>query len=255
MSVFVYTTCNQLNPDMLHKTEGIVLGTTSYSDTYSIAHLFTRDFGRVSYLLPMSRGKRTKIRNSLFFPLSVLHLEVEHMPLRDVQRLKEVERQFPLYELCTNMTKVSLAFFISEFLSFVLRESDNNELTFDYLKNSIETLEAAEKGLANFHLALMMGLTRFLGIYPNTEFTMERSFFDLQHGVFVVSEPMHSYYLNRRESAYLRDLYRINYGNMHLFKLSRNNRNEIVDQLLDYYRLHVYNFPPLKSLEVLREMG
>jgi len=255
LSVFVYTTCNQLNPDMLHKTEGIVLGTTSYSDTYSIAHLFTRDFGRVSYLLPMSRGKRTKIRNSLFFPLSVLHLEVEHMPLRDVQRLKEVERQFPLYELCANMTKVSLAFFISEFLSFVLRESDNNELTFDYLKNSIETLEAAEKGLANFHLALMMGLTRFLGIYPNTEFTMERSFFDLQHGVFVVSEPMHSYYLNRRESAYLRDLYRINYGNMHLFKLSRNNRNEIVDQLLDYYRLHVYNFPPLKSLEVLREMG
>ena len=240
---------------MLHKTEGIVLGTTSYSDAYSIAHLFTRDFGRVSYLLPMSRGKKTKIRTSLFFPLSVLHLEAEHMPLRDVQRLKEVERQFPLYELCTNMTKVSLAFFISEFLSCVLRESDNNELTFDYLKNSVETLEAAEKGLANFHLALMMGLTRFLGIYPNTEFTGGRPFFDLQHGEFVVNEPMHSYYLNRRESTYLRDLYRINYGNMHLFKLSRNNRNEIVDQLLDYYRLHVYNFPPLKSLEVLREMG
>lgn len=240
---------------MLFKTEGIVLGTTSYSDTYSIAHLFTRDFGRVSYLLPMSHGKKTKIRSSLFFPLSVLHLEVEHMPLRDVQRLKEVERQFPLYELCTNITKVSLAFFISEFLSVVLRESDKNELTFGYLKNSIETLEVAEKGLANFHLALMIGLTRFLGIYPNTEFSGDHSYFDLQHGEFVVSEPLHAYYLKRNESAYLRDLNRINYGNMHLFKLSRNNRNEIVDQLLDYYRLHIYNFPPLKSLEVLRELG
>lgn len=239
---------------MLFKTEGIVLGTHSYSDTYSITHLFTRDFGRVSYLLPLSRGKKTKIRSSLFFPLSVLHLEVEHMPLRDVQRLKEVERQFPLYELCTHMTKVSMAFFLSEFLSFVLRESDNNELTFDYLKNSIETLEAAEKGLANFHLALMMGLTRFLGIYPNTEYDIEHNYFDLQHGEFVVNEPMHAYYLNRKESTYLRDLDRINYCNMHLFKLSRNNRNEIVDQLLDYYRLHVYNFPPLKSLEVLREL-
>lgn len=240
---------------MLFKTEGIVLGTTSYSDTYSITHLFTRDFGRVSYLLPLSRGKKTKIRTSLFFPLSVLHLEVEHMPLRDVQRLKEVERQFPLYELCTDMTKVSLAFFISEFLSFILRESDNNELTFDYLKNSIETLEAAERGLANFHLALMMGLTRFLGIYPNTEFAESCSFFDLQHGEFVVNEPMHPYYLNKKESVYLRDLYRINYANMHLFRLSRANRNEIVNQLLDYYRLHVYNFPALKSLEVLREIG
>ena len=240
---------------MLFKTEGIVLGTTSYSDIYSIAHLFTRDFGRISYLLPLSRGKKTKIRNSLFFPLSVLDLEVEHMPLRDVQRLKEVGRQFPLYALCTNMTKVSMAFFISEFLSFVLRESGNNELTFDYLKNSIETLEAAENGVANFHLALMMGLTRFLGIYPNTEFRGDHSFFDLQHGEFVVNEPMHAYYLNKRESSYLRDLNRINYANMHLFKLSRNNRNEIVDQLLDYYRLHVCNFPQLKSLEVLRELG
>lgn len=240
---------------MHHKTEGIVLGVNSYNDVYSIAHLFTRDFGKVSYLLPLSRGKKTKIRSSLFFPLSVLRLEVEHMPLRDVQRLKDVERLLPLHDMCTQMTKVSLAFFISEFLSFVLRESDNNEPAFDYLKHSVEILEVAEKGLANFHLALMMGLTRFLGIHPNTELAGEHFFFDLQHGEFVLNEPLHPYYLNRNESEYLRDLYRINYGNMHLFKLSRNNRNEIVDQLLDYYRLHVYNFPPLKSLEVLREMG
>lgn len=240
---------------MLHKTEGIVLGTTAYSDAYSITHLFTRDFGRVSYLLPISRGKKTKIRTSLFFPLSVLYLEVEHLPLRDVQRLKEAGRQFPLYELCTDMTKISLAFFIAEFLSYILRESGHNEATFDYLKNSIETLEAADKGLANFHLALMTGLTRSLGIYPNTEFFSERSYFDLQNGEFVVNEPLHSYYLKRKESIFLRQLHRINYSNMHLFRLSRDNRNEIVKRLLDYYRLHICNFPPLKSLEVLREMG
>lgn len=239
---------------MLYKTEGVVLSTNPYSDTYSITHLFTRDFGRVSYLLPVSRGKKTKIRSSLFFPLSVLRLEVEHLPLREIQRLKEAERQFPLYDLCTNMTKMSLAFFIAEFLSMVLRESDNNELTYDYLKNSIETLEAAEKGIANFHLAFMMGLTRFLGIYPNTEESSGYPFFDLQHGEFVVSEPMHPNYLNRTDSSYLRDLYRMNYGNMHLFKLSRHNRNAIVEKFLNYYRLHVYNFPALKSLEVLREM-
>lgn len=240
---------------MLHKTEGIVLGTTSYNDSYAIAHLFTRDFGRISYLLPLSRGKKAKIRTSLFFPLSVLHLEVEHMPLRSIQRLKEVDRQFPLYELCTNMTKVSFAFFISEFLSYILRESDNNELTFDFLKNSIETLEITETGLANYHLAFLMGLTRFLGIFPNTEYSNTHTYFDLQHGEFVVNEPMHPYYLKNRETHFLKDLYRIHYGNMHLFKLSRISRNEIVDKLLDYYRLHIYNFPPLKSLEVLREMG
>jgi DNA repair protein RecO (recombination protein O) len=29
----------------------------------------------------------------------------------------------------------------------------------------------------------------------------------------------------------------------------------IVDLFLDYYRLHIYDFPPLKSLDILRELG
>lgn len=239
---------------MLHKTEAIVLSTTAYSDRYSIARLFTRDFGRVSYLLPLSGGKKSRIKTSLFFPLSVLNLEVEHLPLREIQRLKEAERQFPLYELCTDMSKVSLAFFLAEFLSFVLRESDHNEPVFDYLRNSIEFLENAHRGVSNFHLALMMGLTRFLGIYPNVDCCGGAAFFDLQGGEFVVSEPSHPYYLAGKESAYLRNLSRMNYANMHLFKLSRKNRNEIIERLLDYYRLHVCDFPSLKSLDVLREM-
>ena len=240
---------------MLHKTEGIVLATSPYNDIYGIAQVFTRDFGRVSYLLPRSHGKKAKIKTSLFFPLSILNLEVEHLPLRDLHRLKEAERQFPLQDLCTNMTKVSLAFFLSEFLSRVLRESDNNGPTFDFVKNSVETLEATERGLANFHLAFLFGLTRFMGIYPNVEWRGRHRFFDLMQGEFVQNMPMHTHYLNSRESDFLVLLQRMNYGNMHLFGLSRSNRNTILDYLLEYYRLHVYDFPPLKSIDILRVLA
>ncbi|MGI5841668.1 MAG: DNA repair protein RecO [Patescibacteria group bacterium] len=239
---------------MLHKTEGIVLGTLPYNDIYSIAKVYTRDFGKVSYLLPRSHGKKAKIKASLFFPLSVLNMEVEHMPLRDLQRLKEADRLFPLQDLCTHISKVSLAFFLSEFLMRVLHESENNELTYCFVKNSIETLEVAEKGLANFHLAFLFGLTRFMGIYPNVEWMGEHHFFDLMQGEFVEHMPIHSHYLTRRESDYLVLLRRMNYSNMHLFRLSRNDRNRILDHLLDYYRLHIYDFPVLKSVEILREL-
>lgn len=240
---------------MLLKTEGIVLGTSSYSDFYSIARVFTRDFGRVSYLLPKPRGKRAKIKPSLFFPLSLLRLEVEHMASRDIQRLKEVERLVPLYDLCTDMTKVSIAFFLAEFLSLVLRESDRNESTYDYVRNSIETLEVLEKGMANFHLAFMIGLTRYLGIYPNLEGGEDGAYFDMLHGEFTKQTPLQPHYLNRHEGSYLRVLARMNYHNLHLFKLSRDDRNWMVDYLLKYYRLHLYDFPRLKSLEVLRELA
>ena len=41
---------------------------------------------------------------------------------------------------------------------------------------------------------------------------------------------------------------------MHRFALSQSDRNEIINTMLDYYRIHVYDFPEIKSLEVLREL-
>lgn len=239
---------------MLHKTEGIVLGTTQYNDRYSLTHIFTREFGRVTYLLPLSKSKKAKIKSSLFFPLSLLNLEVEHLPLRDIQRLKDAERLIPLYDVCADMVKVSLSFFLSEFLNRVLRESDYNLLLFEFLRNSVETLEVNNRGTANFHIACMIGLTRFLGIYPNWEINEKNSFFDLLNGEFKATQPDHSYYLNKEQSAYLKYLSRMNYSNMHLFKISRSNRSLILDYLLVFYRLHIYDFPKIKSLEILREL-
>ena len=239
---------------MLHKTEGIVLGSSKYSDRYSIVVIFTRKFGTVSYLLPLSYSKKAKIKASLFFPLSILNLEVEHMPLREVHRLKDAERQIPLYNVCNNMMKISIAFFLSEFLIRVLRESESNELTFDYIKNSIEIFEVADKGVANFHIAFIIGLTRYIGIFPNWENTNNYGYFDLLNSEFIKNAPSHSHYLNRMQSSYLFYLQRINFENMHLFRLSRENRNIILDYLIEYYRLHLYEFPSLKSLEILRDM-
>jgi DNA repair protein RecO (recombination protein O) len=41
---------------------------------------------------------------------------------------------------------------------------------------------------------------------------------------------------------------------MHLFRLSHHERNRIVDVLLAFYRLHIPQFPELKSLSVLQEL-
>lgn len=240
---------------MLHKTEGIVFTLFPYGDRYAIAHIFTRDFGRVAYLLPRARSKKSKLKSALFSPLSVLHMEVEHLPLREIQRLKDVERQFPIYDLTTNGTKIAVAFFLSEFFSSVFRASDENMAAFDFAKRSIWTLEMADKGVANFHLACMIGLIRYLGIEPNLQATTGSSYFDLLNGEFAERRPDHNHYLISAQSTYLLTLCRMNYRNMHLFRFSRVQRNEIIDRLLSYYRLHLYDFPPLKSLSVLRELS
>ena len=169
---------------MLHKTEGIVLSTIPYSDAYSITQLFTRHFGRTAYLLPRPKSRKAKLSPSLFSPLTVLRLEVDHMPLRDIQRIREAARQFPLYAMNSDITKISLAFFISELLVKLLQESERDESLFEFLRESIKVLEAADRGVANFHLAFMVSLCRFLGIGPNMSDAGADCYFDLMNGEF-----------------------------------------------------------------------
>lgn len=239
---------------MFHKTQGIVLSATKYNDRFSIAQVFTSNFGRTAYLVPISKNKKRKINQALFFPLSVIDMEVEHFPLRDIHRLKDVQRQFPLYSINVDVVKLSITFFLSEFLTRVLQETNENEAVFSFIRDSIVILEDKEKGLANFHLVFMFKLAQFLGIAPNLENYKKDSLFDLLNGGYSQSKALHSHYLNLQESNYLDIFKRINYNNMHLFKLSQSNRNTIINYMLDYYRMHVYDFPAIKSLEILREL-
>ena len=41
---------------------------------------------------------------------------------------------------------------------------------------------------------------------------------------------------------------------MHLYSMSRLQRNHCVEVIVDYYRLHIPNFPELKSLPVLKTL-
>lgn len=237
------------------KTQGIVLSISKYNDNFSIVHIFTRDFGRVSYMLPLKGTKKSKIKMSYFFPLSVLSLEVEHIPLREIQRIKDAQPLLHLFDIRTDITKISLTFFLSDFLSKILRETNDNELIFNYLKQSLEVLEESSDGLANFHLVFIFGLTRFLGIFPNLEDYTSDSVFDLINGSFVNSVPMHKYFIPKNQAVYLTVFRRINYANMHLFQMSKDDRNLIIDYMLNYYRLHLYNFSTIKSIEVLKSLS
>lgn len=239
---------------MFHKTEGVVLSAAKYNDRFSIAQVFTSDFGRTAYLVPITKSKKRKINHALFFPLSVIDMEVEHFPLRDIHHLKDVQRQFPLYSINVNVVKLSITFFLSEFLTKVLQETNENRVIFSFIRDSIATLEEQEKGLANFHLVFMFKLTQFLGIAPNLDNYNNSAYFDLQNGFYSQGKPLHNHHLTLQQSNYLDIFKQINYQNMHLYKLSQGDRNKIINYMLDYYRMHVYNFPEIKSLEVLRDM-
>jgi DNA repair protein RecO (recombination protein O) len=65
---------------------------------------------------------------------------------------------------------------------------------------------------------------------------------------------LHRDFIAAADAARISTLMRMNYDTMHLFRMSRDDRNRIVDVLLTYYKMHVPNFPELRSLAVVKQL-
>ncbi|MDR1742311.1 MAG: DNA repair protein RecO [Dysgonamonadaceae bacterium] len=239
---------------MLHKTEGIVLHITPYNDKFVIINMYTRDFGRASYMVAGTRGKKSRLSRSIMFPLSVVDLEVEHLATRDIQRIKEARPLFISARFNALPAKNALALFLSEILYRLLQEKEANHNLFDYLYRSIRYLEIVETGVANFHLVFLLQLSVYLGIRPDTQTYRPGRMFDLRNGVFVDTPPDHTDFLSSDDSAVFERLMRMTLENMSLYQFSRHERTDIIRHILAYYRIHVADFPEIKSLAVMQSI-
>ena len=239
---------------MIHKTTGIVLHILPYNDAYNIIYMYTRDFGRTSYLSSNKRGKKTKVSRALLQPLSVIDMEVEHLNSRSIQRIKETKAALPLTRLQRHPAKNAIALFLSEVLYRVIQEQEANHRLFDFLFDSIQWLDIAEEGVSNFHLTFLFQLSSYLGIHPNKKTYQPGYYFDLTNGDFSAHIPEHPYYLNQEDSLVFERLLRINYKNMGLYSFSGQERSQIIRHILNYYRLHLPGFPEIKSLAVMQSL-
>lgn len=239
---------------MQYKTRGIVLHSTAYSDTFSITLIYTEEFGRVSYLTTRKSSYKSKVPKSLFHALAVLDLDVDHQNLREIQRIKEARVHIPLFSLPNDPVKNAIGIFLAELISKVIREIHPNKTLFDFLLRSVQILELTEKSCANFHLVFMINLSRYLGFYPDASAYKPGTFFDLQDGLFSVNKPLHPYFLDPDDSETFSKLLRMRYENMSFFRFTGNERKAVIDRILSYYRLHLTNFPEIKSLEILHEV-
>lgn len=239
---------------MYQKVQGIVLNTINYNDKYILTQIYTDTLGRVTYMVPKTSGKSSKVKRNLFTPLSVLDLEVEHRDSRDIQRIREAHIALPVYSISCDMGKSTIVFFLSEFLNRILRDVNDNQALFEFLYQSVQILEYTEKSTANYHLVFMVRLSRFLGFYPNLEDYSPGYIFDMLNGTFVSRQPMHRHFVSQTESISLAKLGRMTYDNMHLFRFSQKDRTNIINRILEYYRIHIGDFPPIKSLDILHEL-
>jgi DNA repair protein RecO (recombination protein O) len=241
---------------MLVKTEAIVLRSIKYGESRLIIDLFTREVGRLSCIVNIPKTGRGRLKKQLFQPLSLIDLECDVRPKVQLQKMRDARMLYPYSSIPFEPGKMAIVMFLAEFLYHALRSEQQAEgPLFDYMSNSFRWFDAADEGYANFHLAFLMHLSNFLGFAPLLSSQGDGcSYFDLREGVFCEVPPLHTDFLQPEESARIRTMMRMDYPTMHLFQMSRTDRNRCLDVVLTYYGLHLPSFPDMKSLPVLQEL-
>lgn len=239
---------------MLEKTRCIVLRTVKYGDQSLIVDLLTREVGRLSVVCRMPKTGKGKNRRQIFQLLNILEVDYERKSSNNLPLVKEAHIVDPYSSMPFDPVKLSVSFFLAEFLGLSTRAEQPDFLLYDFVENSLKWYDMSSSAPANFHLMFMIRVSRFLGFYPNLDEYTEHAYFDLQAGRFIGEAPLHKDYLKPSETRDFINLMRMTPGNMHLFRLTQTERNRIIDVMMRFYGFHIPGFKELKSLEILREI-
>lgn len=238
---------------MLKRTKAILLHHVRYSDNSLIAQFYSQEYGRISVMAKGISSRRGSTKFNYFQPLNILNLELYHRENRDLHNLKEMSLAYVPGKIHGDITRTSVAMFISEILYNVIREEDANRLLFDFIESSVITLDRMEAGLSNFHLWFLVAFTDYAGIGPSHTETGD-CWFDMLTGQFTTHQPLHPDHLDPAGARTLNLLLQMPAAEIESLRLTGDERSELLARLLRYYSLHLPGIRAIRSLQVLKDI-
>ncbi|MFD2784827.1 DNA repair protein RecO [Hymenobacter rubripertinctus] len=234
---------------MLIKTRGIVLSHIRYRETSIITRVYTERLGLQSYLVNGVRKAKPPGRIALFQPLTLLDLVAYTSRNGGLTRLSEFRCSEPFRTLPYDVRKSSIGLFLSEILSRVLLEEEENEPLFSFLHDSLRAFDQQAEGFENFALIFLLQLSHYLGFGPETgaEITSQVAFATDVPGAAAAPTALRF----QEFEDYFDNLMRTPAT---AIVPNGRIRRELLGILIRYYQLHVERLGDIRSLAVLSEV-
>lgn len=235
---------------MLVKTKAIVISALRYQEKSLIVKCFTQSDGLKSYFVPSAySGKKSNQKIAYFQPLTLLEIEANHKNKGTLEHFKEVKLAAAYQTISTDIVKSTIVIFLSEMLHHCIHEEEKNQDLFTFLETALLWLDTHEE-TANFHLILLLEITKFLGFYPDIS-EMDFSFFEMSEGIFSPLQGLSC--LSEHETFLFKKLILLKFDSNQKF-FTGTERQILLKILLDYYSIHLDGFKKPKSFDVLKEV-
>ena len=234
---------------MASVTEAIILNSIKYSETSVIMKCYSQNYGILSFIIKGVRSrKRTKFSLGSIEPLSIVEIEFNKLKKGELSHLNNIKSVVVYDDLRFNIIKSNIALFLAEFLSTVLQFQEENTSLYHYIKDSLVSLDKISK-YENFHISFLINLLKFLGIRP--ELNNENcKFFDIENGIFkTISDSR--YCVGGELVIEFKKLLGINFDQYFKILKTTNQRRNMTNFLMNYYKYHISGFKRPNSLEIL----
>ena len=236
---------------MVVSTKALVLSKIKYNDNDLIVKCYTAVSGVKSYVIKNAlKSKKGKLKPAYFQLLTLLEIEADHKDNRNLHYFKEVRLYKPYETLHTSIFKSTVVLFLAEILAMILNEEEANRPLFEYLETTLLWFDAVEK-TGTFHQQFLMGLTKFLGINPDTSNAF-LPYFNLEHGNFQHQNGGHCVTGSKLEL--LKPFLGTKFDTTLSLELNSTQKHELLNMILDYFKLHLHAFKHPQSLAVLNQI-
>ena len=197
-------------------------------------------------------------------------MTVYNNPKKQLQYIKEMRPATPIGSLSTDGVRMALLFFMDEVLYKALKDNEPNPALFDYvvdelqlLQDSQQTAAASEsvtmRSNAHFPIRFLLRTAHFLGIEPMDNYSSREPLFNLKEGRFlstptptaVAADPDADYFLDPHASIQIHSCLSSTRHNGSEPSLNASQRSTTLNNLIEYYHVHLSDFKNFKSHEVL----
>lgn len=143
-------------------SEGIVLARRTYGEADRIVSIYSKHFGRLSFIAKGIRRPTSRKRASLEV---FTHINFFAHQGKGLDLILETEIIDSYREIRKSLKKVSLAYFFCEVVGRITRESEKNLELYDLLVGYLEILKT-DKNLKTLRLKFIYDVLVLMGFWP-----------------------------------------------------------------------------------------
>ena len=233
---------------MKYSSRAIALSYIKHGESSIISKIFTEEKGLQSFIIKGVRNRKSKKNLNLFQALQLSSINATYLSKKSLQYLTDISLLNSQTQERINMKKKFLSIFVAEVTSKILHENEVDKPLFQFLWNLKTALDSSNEIDPNFPILFMIDLSKYMGFYPLNK--KENSpYFNLELGEFTNNTQQLNYYINQKNSYYFKALL-----NKQKVAIPYANRNQLLLNLIDYYKLQHHELKNMTSHLIIESL-